>query len=244
MLRCVRLMQLVTGEQEMALLDIVIDVSDAQEEIDWNKVAAGGIKVAMIKATEGATVVEKTWSTNKAEAEAANITVIPYHFMTNAPPADQAANFNKIAKLVPGHAYALDWEPEKTKQHVDITASADQVEAVGRALLALVGRTPLGYWGIPGSTPQTPTDFMQTWERWVPRYREGEISDFTKMPTRFTTPFGPPGQPSVPGNFRFWQYTDGGIVPGIVKPNDRSVGSFDTAAAMIAWCTTSPATVA
>jgi len=110
----------------------------------------------------------------------------------------------------------------------------------------------LGYWGIPGSTPKamdgslmTPTDVMQTWDRWVPRYREGTISDFSEMPSIFTTPFGPRGQPSVPGKFLFWQYTDGGSVDGIAidRPEneqnltDRSVGSFDDAAAMVAWVT-------
>jgi lysozyme len=231
-------------EENMALLDIVIDVSDSQGEIDWHRVAAAGIKVAMIKATEGATVVEDTWPANKAGAEAASITVIPYHFMTNAPPPDQVANFNRVAKLAPRRAYAVDWEPEKTKHtQVDITASAAQVEAIGRALLEIVGRTPLGYWGIPGSTPQEPTAFMQTWDRWVPRYREGNIADFSKMPARFTTPFGPVGQPSIPGNFRFWQYTAGGIVSGVAEGVDRSVGSFDTVDEMTAWCMAAPAAV-
>lgn len=37
----------------MALLDIVIDVSDSQGTIDWAAVQQAGIRVAMIKATEG-----------------------------------------------------------------------------------------------------------------------------------------------------------------------------------------------
>ena len=234
----------------MALLDIVIDVSDAQDQIDWPRVAAAGIKVAMIKATQGTSFTAHTWAANSAGANAARIAVIPYHFLIDADPAAQAAHFNSVARLAPGAAYALDWETPPASQGQP--ASAAQAEAVGVTLTTTTARKPLGYWGITGSTPKapdgslmTPTAAMQTWERWVPRYREGAISDFRKMPSEFTTPFGPRGEPSVPGNFRFWQYTNGGSVDGIAidQPanrqnlTDRSVGSFDDAAAMVAWVT-------
>ena len=226
----------------MALLDIVIDVSDAQgSNIHWADVADAGIKVAMIKATEGATFTAHTWAANSAAARAAGILVIPYHFMTNAAPAAQAAHFHTVAGLVPGAAYALDWEGRVLSEGTNITATATQVDAMGRALQAFVGRTPLGYWGIPGSTPGTPTAFMMTWDRWVPRYRVGSISDFGKMPGHFTSPFGPPGgsPPGLP--FTFWQYTAGGVVGGVGHAVDRSVASFNDPDALIAWCTTAPA---
>jgi lysozyme len=214
----------------MALLDIVIDVSDAQGTIHWGDVAAAGIKVAMIKATEGATFTAHTWATNQAGAKAAGIAVIPYHFMTNADAAAQADHFHTVAGLSPGAAYALDWEGTG-----DTTAGAAQVDAVGRALAAFTGRNPLGYWGIPGSTPGAATAFMTTWDRWVPRYREGAISDFTKMPPAYTSPFNPPGGP-----FLFWQYTAGGVVGGVGGAVDRSVASFNDANALVAWCTAAP----
>jgi hypothetical protein len=52
----------------MALLDVVIDVSDAQGQIDWPRVAAAGIKLAMIKASEGETFKARTFDTNRAGA--------------------------------------------------------------------------------------------------------------------------------------------------------------------------------
>jgi GH25 family lysozyme M1 (1,4-beta-N-acetylmuramidase) len=220
----------------MALLDVVIDVSDAQGTIHWDDVAAAGIKVAMIKATEGATFAAETWPANSAGAAAAGITVIPYHFMTNADPAAQADHFHKVAGLAPGAAYALDWEP-RIANGVSITAGATQVDAMGQALQGFVGRTPLGYWGIPGSTPGAPTSFMTTWDRWVPRYRDGAVASF---PGTHASPFGPPGgsPPDLP--FLFWQYTQAGVVGGIGAPVDRSVASFDDANALIAWCTAAP----
>jgi len=44
----------------MALLDVVIDVSDAQGRIDWPLVAPAGIKVAIVKAIEGDMFVAST----------------------------------------------------------------------------------------------------------------------------------------------------------------------------------------
>jgi|SRR5579872_4836217 len=211
----------------MALLDIVIDVSDAQGTIHWGDVFAAGIKVAMIKATEGASFTARTWAVNSTAARAAGLKVIPYHFMTNADPAAQAAHFQAVASLAAGAAYALDWEPNDVGGH-DITAQAGQVEAMGTTLAAALGRNPLGYWGITGSTPGTPTATMSAWDRWVPRYRDGAIPSFTGA---HTSPFNPPG-----GNFLFWQYTAGGVVGGVGGAADRSVAQFNNEADLMAWC--------
>ena len=210
----------------MALLDIVIDVSDAQGAIDWQAAQAAGIRVAMIKATQGTGFTAHTWAANSAGARAAGIAVVPYHFLTDDDPAAQAQHFQSVAGLAPGAAYALDWEGAGT-------ASPAQVDAIGQALTTAVGRTPLGYWGITGSTPATPSAFMQTWDRWVPRYRRVPLSDFSGLgtPPSHTTPFNDPAP------FRFWQYTSTGGVAGITGPVDRSVGSFTDAAALVAWCT-------
>jgi GH25 family lysozyme M1 (1,4-beta-N-acetylmuramidase) len=220
----------------MALLDIVIDVSDAQGTIHWGDVYAAGIRVAMIKATQGTGFTAHSWAANSTGARAAGIAVIPYHFLTAADPAVQAAHFNSIAGLARGAAYALDWEtPPATSG--DQAASAAQAEAVGMALTAIAGREPLGYWGIPGSpVPGTPTTFMIGWDRWIPRYREGAVPSFTGA---YASPFNPPG-----GAFQFWQYTCGGVVGGVGGAVDRSVASFDDANALIAWCGTAPAAAA
>jgi lysozyme len=204
----------------MPLFDQVIDVSDAQGRIDWQAVASSGIAVAMVKATEGETFAANTWHANQRGATQAGIKVVPYHFVRPGDMAAQAAHFQEVSGLTAGQAFALDWEGNRT-------ANAADMEALGTALAAIAGRKPLGYWGIPGSTPETPTDVMQTWDRWVPRYRAGNITDFTGMPATHQNPGTP---------FLFWQYTSAGTVPGITGPVDRSVGTFDSVAAMIAWC--------
>src|SRR6202034_943919 len=126
------------GGRPMALLDIAIDVSDAQGTVDWAKVAAAGVKVAMIKATEGATFRAASWEANSRAARAAQIRVIPYHFVTAVDPLAQAAHFEAVAGLVSGMAYALDWEKRLLRDGTDLTASAAQVEAMGQRLAALV----------------------------------------------------------------------------------------------------------
>jgi lysozyme len=211
----------------MALLDVVIDVSDSNGVIDWTKVAADGIQVAMIKASEGATFRARSWEANRAGAQAAGIRAVPYHFVTHVDSNAQAAHFQAVAGLAAGMPYALDWERRVLRDGTDLTASAAQVEAMGRAVIAMVGRNPLGYWGIPGSAPGQPTPFMGTWERWVPRYRVGKIASFDDMPATRQSP-------GVP--FLFWQYTDGGAVDGIGGDVDCSVALFDTAADLLKWC--------
>jgi lysozyme len=210
----------------MALLDIAIDVSDAQGAVDWAQVAAAGVRLAMIKASEGATFKAATWDANSSAARAAQIRVVPYHFVTNADAAAQAAHFEAVAGLAPGMAYALDWERRLLRDGTDLTAAAAQVEAIGQRLLAVTGRNPLGYWPMRGNMPGTPTAAMASWERWVPRYRIGKISDFSHMPGRFQSPGA---------DFLFWQYTDGGRVPGIAGDVDRSVALFDDETELASW---------
>lgn len=214
----------------MALLDVVIDVSDANGEIDWAKTAAAGIRVAMIKATQGTTFKARTWEANRAGAQAAGIRVVPYHFATNADLAAQTAHFEAVAGPTPGMAYALDWEKCVLRDGTDLTATAEQVEMMGKILAAVLGRQPLGYWGIPGSTPGAATGLMEGWERWVPRYRLGKLAGFGDMPPAHQSP-GAPGAP-----FLFWQYTDGGRVDGIGGDVDRSVANFAAIDDLLAWC--------
>jgi lysozyme len=204
----------------MALFDVVIDVSDAQGRIDWSAVAAKGVKVAMAKATEGADFTANTWHVNQRDATDAGIKVVPYHFVRPVDVATQVAHFQSVAGLSQGMAYALDWECNRI-------ASAADFQRIGEQLAEITGRTPLGYWGIPGSTPEEPTEVMDGWERWVPRYRAGNIADFTQMPPQHTTP-------GV--DFLFWQYTPAGRISGINGPVDRSVASFVSIQALLDWC--------
>lgn len=203
----------------MALLDIAIDVSHHNGNLNWDAIARAGIRLALIKASQN--VADPMWTVNAAAARGAGIYVIPYHFVSGAQPYAQAEVFSAVAELGPGTPYALDWEG-------DGAPDAEVVENIGLLLAKLTGRKPLGYWGIRGSTPRAkaPTSEMQTWDRWVPRYYSGGAKEFADHSAAHRA--AGPGE-----RFLLWQYTEHGRLPGMSGNFDRNVwfGTLDDLAA-------------
>lgn len=213
--------------------DIAIDVSHHQGAIDWLRVREAGILIAMIKATEGATFVDpRFFAANRAQAVHAGIAVIPYHFLRPGRVAEQVKHFANVIGLAPGAPYALDWEGRASE-----TATALEVAAIGAMLADIAGRPPLGYWGIPGSTPAAPEGAMFTWPRWVPRYPTRGAAAWAKVDAQYRDHCGAWWKTGAPfARPLFAQYTDTGRVDGIVSLVDRSVAFFDSEAAALAWC--------
>ncbi len=83
-----------------------IDVSHHQAAIDWKKVAASGVKFAIIKASEGKTYKDPMFVAHSDGARAAGIAVGFYHYARpeNNSPEDEAANFYRATL---GQAYQL-----------------------------------------------------------------------------------------------------------------------------------------
>jgi lysozyme len=206
--------------------DIAIDVGDAQPKIDWAQVYASGIRIAMVKATEGAAFKSPTFDAQKAGALAVGLRVIPYHFMRPGDGNVQAQWFGVTAGLGKDQAYALDWEGRASS-----TAAPADVEAMGGCLENITGRFPLGYWGIPGSSPAVPTPAMQQWDRWIPRYPLYLAPEFDALSPSLQQSHRPQG-------CLFWQYTCTGKVPGIAGSVDRSVVYANTIEEALAWCDT------
>lgn len=200
-------------------LDIAIDVSHHNGNLNWDVIARAGIKLALIKASQS--VADPMWIVNAAAARHAGLYVIPYHFLSASQPFVQAELLAKVAELGPGTPYALDWEG-------DTAPAAGAVENVGLLLTKLTGRKPLGYWGIHGSTPrgEVPTAEMLTWDRWVPRYRDGAVASFDEISEAHRA--AGPGE-----RFLLWQYTKHGRLSGMSGNFDRNVwfGTLDDLAA-------------
>ncbi len=73
-----------------------IDVSHYQGEIDWSVIARQNIFFAFVKATEGSTYVDKTFSHNFSSAHKNGIPVGAYHFFSyDSSGKAQAENFIK-----------------------------------------------------------------------------------------------------------------------------------------------------
>lgn len=77
-----------------------IDVSKHQGKINWQRVAEDKkIQFVYIKATEGASLVDKTYRRNITEARKNGLMVGSYHFFTSyKTPEDQYKNFKKQVK--------------------------------------------------------------------------------------------------------------------------------------------------
>jgi len=194
--------------------DVTIDVSHHNGNIDWAAVKQTGIQCVMIKATQGVSK-DSRWEINRDGAKAQGLLVIPYTFLTAAVSAAEQADFLiHTAGLAAGMAAALDWEGEGAP-------SAAFVEQVGLAVVEVIRRDPLGYWGI--FPPAAPTAVMKGWPRWIPRYGANDGNpDWHHQPT----------EPCL-----FWQYTSNQQVDGIGGNVDASLFA-GSEAELKAWCET------
>ncbi|MEM6662405.1 MAG: GH25 family lysozyme [Pseudomonadota bacterium] len=80
-----------------------IDVSHYQGRVDWQKVAASGVRFAYMKATAGHTYVDARFAFNKTASMAAGLYVGAYHFfIPNRDPLQQAEHFLRTVEVAPG----------------------------------------------------------------------------------------------------------------------------------------------
>lgn len=203
-------MTMAVTDLPVATDDAVIDVSHHNGAIDWPAVAAAGIALALVKATQGTGFVDPAFARNRAAAAAAGILVVAYHFIDNADPDDQAGHFLAVTGLGPGDPAMIDWES---------AAPAAAVVAFGEALADITGRDPLAYYGwaqLPEADP-----VLSGWPLMLPEYPGGErAGDYASLVSRL--PRLPPGRPAA-RPYDFHQYTPAGRIAGIATPVDRSV---------------------
>src|ERR1700693_5459174 len=107
------------------VFDGIIDVSHHNGAIDWPAVAAAGIALAFIKATQGVGFVDPAFERNRNAAVAAGILTVPYHFLDTSDPDRQGGNFLAVTDLGAGQPAMLDWET---------AATLSAVVAIGQAV--------------------------------------------------------------------------------------------------------------
>lgn len=181
-----------------------IDISHHQGVIKWDEVSkwnGNKIHFVYIKATEGATLVDKKYRENLSDARTNNFLVGSYHyFKTSSSPEDQFENFKTVA--------------EKSKQQlipiVDVEERGKQWDekTFQKNLKSFLNMVEKHY----GCKPM-----IYTSNTFYNRYLANRYSDYKIFIGRYSTK-----QPNLKDekNWHIWQFSKSGIVRGISRKVD------------------------
>ena len=190
-----------------------IDVSKYQGDIDWDAVAASGVKFVYIKSTEGGDRVDEKFQANWDGAKRVGIPRGAYHFFYWCRPANEEADwFEKNTPVeVDALPPVLDVEPtpdSKTcRRHLERDATQADMKVMLEEMERHFGKRPVIY---------TSVDFYEA------ILSDGAFSDYP-MWVRSTK-----HHPSVrygSREWKFWQYQADGHIPGIAGKVDRNAFS-------------------
>jgi len=188
-----------------------IDVSKYQGNVDWNAVAASGVKFVWIKATEGGDHVDERFTANWEAARNAGIPRGAYHFVYWCrPPIEEVTWFEQNVPveddaLPPVLDVEATPESKTCHRHLERDAAIADMKVMLTEMERHFGKRPVIY---------TSVDFYEA------ILSDGAFSDYP-MWVRSTK-----HHPSVRYGtraWRFWQYQADGSVPGIEGHVDRNV---------------------
>lgn len=195
--------------------EIGIDVSRHQEEIDWTKVAASGIDFVMIRlgyrgwGSEGKVNLDARFEENLRGAKAAGLKVGVY-FYSQAITTEEAreeAQFvlDHLGGVALEYPVAYDWEivnesGARTKG-LGVDALTDCTIAFCDTI-AQAGYKTIIYSGFDVSYLRMDLSRLTGYDFWFPQYSQ---------------------KPTMYYNYRIWQYSDKGTVPGISTKVDMDI---------------------
>lgn len=191
-----------------------IDVSHHQGPIDWQAVAATGIRFAYIKATEGADHIDSRFAENWRAAERAGVVRGAYHFFRFC--SAGAAQAKHLIATVPPTAGTLppavdvEYAGNCAKPPAD-TVVLRELEIMLRELEVAYGRRPLLY-----TTNEVRLTLFWGWQ-------------MSNYPVWIRNRYGPPWTLGV-SHWTIWQHADDGRLPGIAHAVDLNVFHGDEAA--------------
>ena len=187
-----------------------IDVSKYQGNVDWNAVAASGVKFAWIKATEGGDHADERFAANWAAARQAGIPRGAYHFVYWCrPPIEEVSWFEQNVPveddaLPPVLDVEATPESRTCHRHLEREAAIADMKVMLVEMERHFGKRPVIY---------TSVDFYEA------ILSGGAFSDYP-MWVRSTK-----HHPSVrygSRDWKFWQYQADGTIPGIEGHVDRN----------------------
>ena len=189
-----------------------VDVSEHQENIDWEQVRAAGVDFAILRLgyrghTEGLLYVDETFERNLENAEAAGIAVGVYFFSqaTSKGEAEEEAEFvlTALGNKKPAYPVVFDWEQPFPSEEIpaeDLRAyncTGEQVTSFAEAFCEKVkkaGLTPAVYFNKTMAYEFLDLEKLGAYDFWYAGYQDA---------------------PSLYYDFAMWQYTDSGEIPGI-----------------------------
>ncbi|MBQ7514503.1 MAG: glycoside hydrolase family 25 protein [Prevotella sp.] len=191
-----------------------IDISHHQGKINWQELKDHGlinkcpIRFVMIKATEGSTRVDENFEENFFQAREYGFTRGAYHFYSvHTPALQQARFFIRKVKLENG-----DLPPVLDVEHKPKNQTPDDFRKSILQWLEMVeqhyGVKPIIYTYYKFKTQYLSAPEFDQYPYWIAHYYVNQVE--------------------YQGDWRFWQYTDVGRLPGIKGDVDFNIynGSF------------------
>jgi GH25 family lysozyme M1 (1,4-beta-N-acetylmuramidase) len=178
-----------------------VDVSHHNGSIFWQALKDAGYSFAVIKATQGSSLIDRNFETNFASARTAGFICGAYHFYDmGVDPDAQADNFLRNASFEPGNLPpVLDLEYASDGQQP--TSNAGLVFDMGRflgRLSAATGRKPIIYA-----------------DRRFATAHYSELTSLSGYPLWLADYGTAPRVPSVWNTWTLWQANPTAVIPGI-----------------------------
>jgi lysozyme len=191
-------------------INVVVDVSHFQNNIDFAAVKQDGILAMIHKATQGTTYTDPTYAQNRDSAKTEGLLWGAYHFGTAQDVPTQVSHFLQVAAALPDTLLVLDWEENGIASQG--TMSLDQAKQFVQMVKAQTGKFPVLYGGslIKNSVGANGDPILSQCPLWLAQYT--------------TSPTLPAGW----NHYDLWQYTDGTNGPSPhsingIGPCDRDV---------------------
>ena len=186
-----------------------VDVSKYQGEIDWEMVASDGIDFAIVRAgirgyESGKLVMDEDFAQNITSAITAGLDVGVYFFSQAITEEEAVEEADAIIEMLDGNGldYPMVYDLEYIRNGRRSALSVEESTQIAKAFcerVAEFGYSPMIYGNLDTFLLQLDLKQVEDIEKW-----------FAYYDTDFYFPY----------EYRFWQYTDSGMVSGIGEEVD------------------------
>ena len=204
-----------------------IDVARYQGTIDWQRLSSSSIDFAMVRlgyrsSEDGAIVEDPNARYNLQEAQKNDIMLGAYFFSTAVSEAEAVEEANWTADLIDQYSitYPVAYDCEGYQEPGSRQAHLRVEERTEIALAFLKQIEKRGYEGMFYSSKNE----LENDSRWLTSQIEKDYKIWVAQYP--ATPYPTTEKSSYSGKHQMWQYTTGGVVPGIGQNVDLNVAYF------------------